>query len=27
VVSHERWVRWLDDGRVRKLALVATRTE
>jgi sarcosine/dimethylglycine N-methyltransferase len=27
VASHERWVQWLEGGRVRKLALVAARRD
>jgi SAM-dependent methyltransferase len=27
VASHRLWVEWLDEGRVRKLALVADRTQ
>jgi len=26
LAAHRLWVRWLDDGRVRKLAMVAQRT-
>jgi hypothetical protein len=26
LVAHRLWVEWLDEGRVRKLALVAERT-
>ncbi|UGS36193.1 class I SAM-dependent methyltransferase [Capillimicrobium parvum] len=26
LAAHRLWIRWLDEGRVRKLALVATRT-
>ena len=26
LVAHRLWIEWLDEGRVRKLALVAERT-
>jgi hypothetical protein len=26
LAAHRLWVRWLDEGRVRKLALVAERS-